>query len=89
MAEYSDGVVTVGGRERTRYEATKWQREQERKVRNLKLDAQLDDAQGDAESARAYRRAAREVASNYREQSEAAHLPTDPRRMRIGRLGGA
>lgn len=89
MAEYSDGVVTVGGRERTRYEATKWQREQERKVRNLKLDAQLADAQGDAESARAYRRAAREVASNYREQSEAAHLPTDPRRMRIGRLGGA
>lgn len=89
MREYSEGLVTVGGRERTRYDATQWQRRQELRMRNLKLDAQLADAQGDADGARTYRRVAREVAKNYREQSEAAHLPTDPRRMRIGRLGGA
>lgn len=89
MADYSQGLVEVGGRERSRYEATQWQRAQERRVRNLKVDAQLAEAQGDQRGAMAYRREAREVSAIYREQSEAAGLRTDPRRLRIGRLGGA
>lgn len=87
MAKESAGIVTVGGREMSVYDATQWQRGMERKIRKAKMSAQIYDEAGLKTEASQARTRAREYTSLYKDGSAEAGLPTDARRTRVGRLG--
>lgn len=86
FARYSNEMVTVNGREMTRYDASQWQRAQERRIRQEKLNAQLFEEAGLTSDANYHRDRARLLTRNYNAESAAVDLRTDPRRLRVGRL---
>lgn len=82
----SEAIVKVNGREMTRYEASQWQRAQERKIREAKLDMQLARRANLPDAANAFKTRAQALYENYVEQSEKVGLRTDERRLRTGVL---
>ena len=89
LQEYADqanAIVDVGGSEMTRYEATQWQRGQERRVRGWKTKAQMCDAVGDEQRAAECRREARSIQRELKRTCEEVGLTYDYRRMTVGKL---
>lgn len=85
-AMQANAIVDINGSEMTRYEATQWQRCQERRVRDWKTKAQMCDAVGDDDRARECRANVRAVQGQLRAVCSEVGLRYDARRMRVGRL---
>lgn len=84
--DQSEAIVEVGGDEMTRYDATQWQRGQERRVRDWKTKAQMCDAVGDADRASECRSKARAIQRALKGECERAGLTYDARRCAVGKL---
>lgn len=82
----SEHIVEVGGNEMTRYQATQWQRGQERRVRDWKMKAQMCDSVGDDSRAAECRSKARVLQRELKRDCERAGLTYDSRRMSVGQL---
>lgn len=85
-ARQATEIVDVGGHERTRYEATQWQRGQERRVRDWKTKAQMCDALGDTEKAAKCRHQAQSIQRALKQMCDEVGLRYDARRMQVGRI---
>lgn len=79
--------VEVMGHTMTRYEATQWQRAQERRIREAKVMQMASEAAGDEDMVAKWHAIQRRAEFRYREGSRQAGLRTDWRRAAVGRLG--
>lgn len=79
-------TVVINGQKMTRYDATQWQRSQERSIRRKKTNAIVAEYAGDNESASYYRQKANEQAKEYRAISRSVGLRPDPERLMVGTL---
>lgn len=83
----ANAEVTVMGNKMTRYEATQWQRRQERLVRESKVNAMAARAAGDKELAERWDGVGRRAMARYEVGSDQAGLRVDHRRTTVGLLG--
>lgn len=77
------GYKLKSGRELTGYEFTQWQRQQETRVRKLKVEAALMDKAGQTQDAKRLRESTAKVVDQYRKTSRAVGIETREERMNL------
>lgn len=83
LADIDPQPFEYEGKQYTHYEATQKQREIERTVRKLKREKAAFDAAGLSDDARAVGARIRVLQAKYKDFSAAAHLRTQPERMKV------